>query len=192
MSELPISELSKKQVDHELASYIASAGPDERRVLLFICRRFIGIGQRDFGALDLRGELRDGFQETAEEAADGLFYMSLWFLVQQINRPMVPVAADTEPGQMERPSKPIEPTPLGRPCEVCDGPGPVLYDDKPGAKNFARYCCVSCHSTPQDTFFTRRRSLGPVVLASDGPARYRNEAGQLVEDDDVPDEDWPR
>ena len=24
-----------------------------------------------------------------------------------------------------------------------------------------------------------------------GPARYTNEAGQLVEDDDVPEEDWP-
>ena len=127
----PISELSKKQVDHELASYIASAGPDERRVLLFICRRFIGIGQRDFGQLDLRSELRDGFQETAEEAADGLFYMSLWFLVQQINRPMVPVAPDTEPGRLD------------------------------------------------------------LEHRSTGPARYRNEAGQLVEDDDVPEEDWP-
>jgi hypothetical protein len=135
MTELRISELSESQVDSELASLIAAAGPDERRVLLFICSRFIGIGQRDFGQLDLRAELRDGFQEAAEEAADGLFYMSLRFLLAQINRPLIPEAHDTEPGRMHlehRVSQPI------------------------------------------------------------GPARYRNEAGQLVEDDDVPDEDWPR
>ena len=30
-----------------------------------------------------------------------------------------------------------------------------------------------------------------VSAAPSGPARYRNEAGQFVEDDDVPEEDWP-
>lgn len=35
-----------------------------------------------------------------------------------------------------------------RRCEVCGGPGPTLYDETPGAKNFARYCCKKCHSTP--------------------------------------------
>lgn len=135
---VPISKLPESQVDSELASLIAAAGPDERRVLLFICRRFIGVGQRDFGQLDLRSEMRDGFKETAEEAADGLFYMSLWFLLQQINRPLVPEAQDTEPGRLETPT-------------------------------------------------TLRRNSAPI-----GPARYRNEAGQLIEDDDVPDEDWPR
>lgn len=137
----PISKLPDSQVDSELAALVAAAGPDERRVLLFLCRRFIGIGQRDFGRINLRSEMRDGFKETAEEAADGLFYMSLWFLLQQINRPLIPEVQDTEPGRLE------QPTPRLRSCEVCGGPG---------------------------------------------PARYRNEAGQLVEDDDVPDEDWPR
>lgn len=212
MAKLPISELPASQVDAELASLVAAAGPNERRVLLFLCRRFIGVGQRDFGQLDLRSELRDGFQETAEEAADGLFYMSLRFLLAQINRPVVPDAADTEPGQLE------PPTPLLRPCEVCSDPGPVLYDGGTDAKNFARYCCQKCHSNPDNPFFKRAAERQPVHRSSQpvGSARQRtkeswrnwndeetrrelepwrkecrNEAGQPVEDDDVPEEDWP-
>jgi len=116
----PVSQLTVFEVRRELEHLVHKAGPDERRVLLFICRRFVGIGQNAIGQLDLAAEQRDGFQETAEEAADALFYMSLRFLMAQL-RP------------------------------------PKTFKD----------------------------------LDHPGPARYRNEAGQLVEDDDVPEEDWP-
>jgi hypothetical protein len=171
MADKPISQLSQSEVDEELDALIAAAGPDECRVLLFICRRFVAMGQRDIGKLDLATEKRDGFQETAEEAADGLFYMSLRFLLAQVGRRYV-----------------APESPLQRPCEVCGAPGPVKYNDVLGskpAKNLYRYCCQRCHGNPDDPFFTRRRST-PI-----SPARYHNEAGQLVEDDDAADEDWP-
>jgi hypothetical protein len=191
--------MSNSEVSYELHNWIAEAGEDERRVLLFICRRFIGLGQRCIGRLNLAAEKRDGLQETAEEAADGLFYMSLRFLLAQISRPSIPDDRDTEPGSVKLVGSGddihfdfnkrgiVPKSPLKKPCEVCGGPGPVLYNEVSGSnpKNIYRYCCQKCHGNPDDPFFTRRHSTAI------GPARYRNEAGQLVEDDDVPEEDWP-
>jgi hypothetical protein len=47
--------------------------------------------------------------------------------------------------------------------------------------------------TPDDQWLCYRcRGGDDACPDSSGPARFRNEAGQLVEDDDIPDEDWPR
>lgn len=40
-----------------------------------------------------------------------------------------------------------------RPCEVCDGPGPCLYDT--AGPNVQRYACKKCHSNPAAPFFDR-------------------------------------
>ena len=49
------------------------------------------------------------------------------------------------------------------------------YDDADPPSGTARLFSTTWHS----------------IARSSGPARYRNEAGQFVEDDDVPEEDWP-
>ena len=55
--------------------------------------------------------------------------------------------ADEEASRMEKP--------MLRACEVCDGPGPCLYDYAPGRASTHRYACRKCHSRPEASFFAR-------------------------------------
>lgn len=206
MSEKPIGQMDQGEVNRELQLLLAEAGNDERRVLLFLCRRFINLGQRCIGVLNLATEQRDGFQETAEEAADGLFYMSLRFLVAQLHQPPKPSTETTR-----RRSRP-----KGRLWYNSDvfSPDGTFCCPNCGSDFFGRvHNTVTCHGDsgcnwqqnvwPDSKRVQFERMAGNEAGIEDwperdtepgrpsGPARYRNEAGQLVEDDDVPDEDWP-
>lgn len=71
---MPIESLTLVEITDELAELIADAGPDERRVALFILRRLVGLGQGTYGRVELATDRRDFREERAQEMADLLVY----------------------------------------------------------------------------------------------------------------------
>jgi len=71
----PISSLSDEEVARELLSLISPTELRvERRVLLYLARRFCVLGLRCYGPAALEDE-RDNVLEATAEAADLLFYL---------------------------------------------------------------------------------------------------------------------
>ena len=68
-----VMRLDEIDVDNELEALIDEAGPIEKRMLLFMARRWVAVGQREYGKLEL-GQGRDWRRERLEEQADRAFY----------------------------------------------------------------------------------------------------------------------
>lgn len=81
-----IATMSHRAVDDEIERLLDEAGPDERRITLFMLRRFIALGQRCYGMLDLETDKRNGLRELNEELADALFYVSFDALRRQLHQ----------------------------------------------------------------------------------------------------------
>ena len=74
MSKLPhVMELESDEVQLELLELFEEAGDIELRMLLFMARRWVAVGQREYGVLTL-GTGRDWQREKLEEQADRAFY----------------------------------------------------------------------------------------------------------------------
>lgn len=58
----------------ELEKMVSAAPEEERRVQLYIARRWIALGQRQYGRHDPQTDHRDMRVEAVEESCDGLFY----------------------------------------------------------------------------------------------------------------------
>lgn len=70
--------MTPAEVDRELhALAFDEAGFDERRVLLFVARRLIAIGQRSYGMLDIGTDRRNMLRERNEEIGDLLVYAGI-------------------------------------------------------------------------------------------------------------------
>jgi hypothetical protein len=67
----------------ELRAWIGEAGDDELRVLTFIARRVVGIGQRQIGRLDLATYPKDPGVEADEEFCDSVFYLAVGALIRK-------------------------------------------------------------------------------------------------------------
>ena len=70
--------MSPGDVDRELHALVFDeAGFDERRVMLFVARRLVAIGQRSYGLLDIATDPRNFPRERNEEIGDLLVYAGL-------------------------------------------------------------------------------------------------------------------
>ena len=76
--------MSNDEVERELVALMHEAQFDERRVMLYMLRRFVVLGQRCYGALDLNVDRRDGLRELNEELGDAVFYVAFAALVREV------------------------------------------------------------------------------------------------------------
>lgn len=81
-----IATMLQRDVEIEIKALLDEAGPDERRITLFMLRRFVALGQRCYGMLDLDTDKRNGLRELNEELADALFYVSFDALRRQLHQ----------------------------------------------------------------------------------------------------------
>jgi len=71
-----IGTMENGDVDRELRELLDEARLDERRIMLFIARRLIAVGQRSYGALDIRTDPRNMQRERNEELGDAIVYVA--------------------------------------------------------------------------------------------------------------------
>jgi hypothetical protein len=190
MSEHKIMGMDDSDVVSKLNQLIAEAGPDERRVLLFVADRLVNLGQKCYGKLDLSTDPRDGHAELNEELGDALVYLAFVALRGKLRSTRAIMEAVTVP-----PTR--APAPMGHLVHAAiewaaQGPRSRWTT----AASLRLYDAVQdlVGADPLDGFDEEpRRSTRPPVSTpwpwAPGPANFRSEAGQLVEDDDVPDED---
>ena len=89
MSEPPLPRIATMEhnaVDAELRALLDEGGGDERRVMLFVARRLIALGQRAYGVLDIGSDPRNFMRERNEEIGDQLVYTALDALKQELRR----------------------------------------------------------------------------------------------------------
>jgi len=70
----------------EIDALLDEASPDELGVVLFVCRRLIGIGRANYGPLKLATDERDFDTELDEELADALVYAACARLRRRVKR----------------------------------------------------------------------------------------------------------
>lgn len=66
--------LDSEEIVEEIRSLLDPASDDERRVILYITRRLMTKGRKNYGPLDVRADDRDFGHEMSEEAIDALVY----------------------------------------------------------------------------------------------------------------------
>lgn len=77
----PINELSDPEVLAELHERIEAAGAvHERRILLYLVRRYFGLGLRDYGPVQA-SDARDPLLDANEKLADLMFYIG-WHAIR--------------------------------------------------------------------------------------------------------------
>lgn len=82
----PIADMTNEEVEREVFSLLAEAQLDERRVTLYMLRRFVALGQRCYGALNIASDKRNGLREVNEELGDAIFYVTLAALREEIRQ----------------------------------------------------------------------------------------------------------
>ncbi len=68
--------MSHVDVERELLALLDEAMSDEKKIMLFIARRLIAVGQRSIGPFDIATDPRNFDRERNEELGDALVYIA--------------------------------------------------------------------------------------------------------------------
>ena len=84
--KLDVRDLSETYVLEELFTLIDEAESDERRVLLYLARRIVDLGQKTYGPIDIESDQRDWLREVNQELGDAVFYVAMTALKREVGK----------------------------------------------------------------------------------------------------------